>query len=64
MRKLVTLLLVATMPVLAEEPEDPHLNPNLEEVIVTGYTWEDCFEDYRYGHLQVIHGTQKNFADD
>lgn len=39
MKKLVALLLVATMPVMAEEPEDPHLKPNLEEVVVTGYTW-------------------------
>ena len=27
------------MPVMGEEPEDPHLKPNLEEVVVTGYTW-------------------------
>ena len=39
MKKLVALLLAATMPVMAEEPEDPHLKLNLEEVVVTGYQW-------------------------
>jgi hypothetical protein len=39
LKKIVALLLIATMPVMAEEPEDPHLKPNLEEVVVTGYTW-------------------------
>jgi hypothetical protein len=39
LKKLVALLLVATMPVMAEEPEDPHLKPNLEDVVVTGYIW-------------------------
>lgn len=36
---LVTFLLSATGVAMAEEAEDPHLNPNLEEVVVTGYQW-------------------------
>ena len=39
MKKLAILLLIAAGSAMAEEAEDPHLKPNLEELVVTGYSW-------------------------
>ena len=38
-RVVVTFLLIAAGSAMAEEAEDPHLKPNLEELVVTGYQW-------------------------
>jgi hypothetical protein len=40
MKKLAILLLIAAGSAMAEEAEDPHLKPNLEELVVTGYQWD------------------------
>jgi hypothetical protein len=39
-RVVVTFLLIAAGSAMAEEAEDPHLKPNLEELVVTGYQWD------------------------
>ena len=36
----VSILLIAAGSAMAEEAEDPHLKPNLEELVVTGYQWD------------------------
>ena len=38
--KKLAVLLIATGSAMAEEAEDPHLKPNLEELVVTGYSWD------------------------
>lgn len=38
MKKLLVLLIAAGS-AMAEEAEDPHPRPDLEEVVVTGYQW-------------------------
>jgi len=37
--KKLAILLIAAGSAMAEEAEDPHLKPNLEELVVTGYSW-------------------------
>ena len=37
--KKLAILLIAAGSAMAEEAEDPHLRPNLEELVVTGYSW-------------------------
>ena len=37
--KKLAVLLIAAGSAMAEEAEDPHLKPNLEELVVTGYSW-------------------------
>ena len=39
MKKLFVLLIAAGS-AMAEEAEDPHLKPHLEELVVTGYQWD------------------------
>jgi hypothetical protein len=39
-RIVVSILLIAAGSAMAEEAEDPHLRPNLEELVVTGYQWD------------------------
>ena len=39
-RVVVSILLIAAGSAMAEEAEDPHLKPNLEELVVTGYQWD------------------------
>ena len=39
MKKLLVLLIAAGS-AMAEEAEDPHLKPHLEELVVTGYQWD------------------------
>ena len=39
-RVVVSILLIAAGSAMAEEAEDPHLRPNLEELVVTGYQWD------------------------
>ena len=37
--KKLAVLLIAAGSAMAKEAEDPHLRPNLEELVVTGYSW-------------------------
>lgn len=41
MKKFVSfILIIAAGSAMAEEAEDPHLKPAMEEIVVTGYQWD------------------------